>query len=141
MHAAAPPLWPAHFPDLCALCPPPPPPLLCGQSPYRGALGTLAAGSLWSGIFGSVYVPVRAAVDATAPADQRGWGPVLAAAAGSLAASSVRVPLQVKTRGVPACCTAGRACTCGPAVSVCTGLQDSPETFTALVTRTAIFVS
>ncbi|PNW87929.1 hypothetical protein CHLRE_01g007450v5 [Chlamydomonas reinhardtii] len=65
------------------------------RGPYQGAVGTLAAGTLWSGIFGSVYVPVRAAVDATLPPDQTGWGPAAAAAAGSIAASSVRVPLQV----------------------------------------------
>ncbi|EFJ45110.1 hypothetical protein VOLCADRAFT_94610 [Volvox carteri f. nagariensis] len=73
---------------------------------YQGALGTLAAGCLWSGVFGSVYVPVRAAVEATnaseAPSDTQHyhhqrpcWSPAVAAAAGSLAASCVRVPLQV----------------------------------------------
>ncbi len=36
------------------------------RKPFQGAAGTLAAGSLWSGIFGSVYVPTRAAVDTTA---------------------------------------------------------------------------
>lgn len=63
-------------------------------------MGTLAAGSIWSGIFGSVYVPVRAAVDATAPPDQPGWGPALAAASGSLFSSSVRVPKQVRIEWV-----------------------------------------
>ncbi|KXZ41764.1 hypothetical protein GPECTOR_291g782 [Gonium pectorale] len=65
------------------------------EGPYQGAVGTLAAGTLWSGIFGSVYVPVRAAVDASVPPGQPAWGPALAAAAGSVAASSVRVPKQV----------------------------------------------
>ncbi|KAG2430383.1 hypothetical protein HYH02_013745 [Chlamydomonas schloesseri] len=65
------------------------------RGPYQGAVGTLAAGTLWSGIFGSVYVPTRAAVDATVPPEQTAWGPAAAAAAGSIAASSVRVPLQV----------------------------------------------
>ncbi|GIL50631.1 hypothetical protein Vafri_6758 [Volvox africanus] len=62
---------------------------------YRGARGALAAGTLWSGVFGFVYVPVRAAVDATAPKEETAWGPVLAASAGSVVSSSVRVPLQV----------------------------------------------
>ncbi|GLI60776.1 hypothetical protein VaNZ11_003008, partial [Volvox africanus] len=62
---------------------------------YRGARGALAAGTLWSGVFGFVYVPVRAAVDATAPKDQTAWGPVVAASAGSAVSSSIRVPLQV----------------------------------------------
>ncbi|KAG2422589.1 hypothetical protein HXX76_015917 [Chlamydomonas incerta] len=43
---------------------------------------------------GSVYVPTRAVVDATVPPEQTAWGPAAAAAAGSIAASSVRVPLQ-----------------------------------------------
>ncbi|KAG2486312.1 hypothetical protein HYH03_015016 [Edaphochlamys debaryana] len=69
------------------------------KGPFRGAAGTLAAGTIWSGIFGSCFVPVRAAVDATAAEagreDGGGWAPAAGAAAGALAASSVRVPLQV----------------------------------------------
>ena len=60
---------------------------------YRGASASLAAGGIWSGLFGFTYVPVKQIADDLCGSNPI-IGPLAAASAASLTSSSVRVPLE-----------------------------------------------